>query len=462
MIRGIMNKIKTLFALSQILSGIQKDVIEKSLSTPMKDALELWNDIALGCAPWIKDGVHSCGVMQQLSLRLSILVSREIGLDVKNKAIEKTMKFLNKSVGEIVEYMTLYGGCLLRPIVYSSRIQFELIAQGNYIPTRFDLDKTLTGAVIVKHIQNGEKKYVLLEEHTFEKNNHTVKCSLYRNLEGYYTKVSLSSLPQTSNLTEEYTFENTSFPLIVEFRSPRVNNVDGSDCAVSLYSGAEDLIKDADEQYSRMIWEQKAKEAKIFIDRDLLSRHQNQRGESVETRLSPELKRVFVQIEGDASSDGKSITTYSPEIRTSAQNEAFQQILRRIELTLNVGKGTLSDMESTAQTATQYSGGRSELFAIVDKIEDEIEEKYHRAAEVFAHLAACYSLGDNNSEIVIEWNEDATRKDMSAAKSIALQELQNHIISNAEYRMMFFGESEEEASAKVPQITNDATPFAFG
>ena len=119
-------------------------------------------------------------------------------------------------------------------------------------------------------------------------------------------------------------------------------------------------------------------------------------------------------------------------------------------------------MESVQQTAEQYNGGRKKLYALVDQIEDEIETKYRQCADVLAHMAAAYRLGTNNSKITITWNEDATRKDMTAAKHLAMQEISAGVKNKWEYRWDFYGEDEAQAKANAPIEPVPADPFNFG
>jgi len=57
---------------------------------------------------------------------------------------------------------------------------------------------------------------------------------------------------------------------------------------------------------------------------------------------------------------------------------------------------------------------------------------------------------------------DAARKDPDQMRSAALLELQNGIISKAEYRMRIFGETQEEAESKVPETAAPALGSFFG
>jgi hypothetical protein len=215
-----------------------------------------------------------------------------------------------------------------------------------------------------------------------------------------------------------------------------------------------------------MDWEQEAGEKRIFADRDMFTKHTSRNGDTDTVVLDKSLNKLIQKIDGDGSANGEKIHEYSPELRTEAQNAYLQQVFRRIELTLNIGKGTVSDAEAVQQTATQYSGGRQELFAIVDKIEDEIAAKYEEVAEVFAYMAEAYGIkgapaaSHKTEELyTIKWNDDQTRKDIQLAKQTALQEISAGVMNKWEYRRDFYGEDEAQAKANVPPDPIAPSPF---
>lgn len=455
-IRGFFMNILQLFSKTTIqdITGI-----DTNISVAMYNAIKLWESMMSGNAPW-NDKAPPCGVLEQISGKLSLLVSREIGLKVENQSILGVMNHLNKNVDKIVDYIALLGSCLVRPIFSNGRLQYEIIPLGNYLPISYDFDGTLTGALILKEIVNGSKKWLLTEEHCYIGTMHSVKCRLYSN-NGTLRETSLTNCPQTAELTPEYAWLEVKQPMIIEFRNHAINKIDGSNVPVAIIAGAEQLIKAADEQFERMNWEQKGGELRVWADRDMFMKRQKRNGETVGVKMTSELNRLVVQIEGDGSKEGKKIVEHSPQLRTAQQNEMLQQIFRRIELTCKLGKGTISDMESVQQTATQYSGGRQELYAIVDSIEDEIESKYQQCADVLAHMGAAYKLGANNSKIKVTWNDDQTRKDVTAAKTMAINEVSAGVRNKWEYRRDFFGEDEAQAKANTP-IMEAPDAFSFG
>jgi A118 family predicted phage portal protein len=441
--------------------------IETNITAEMYRKITLWAGMMSGHAPWNAEA-KPCGILPQIAGRLNYFVTREIGLDVKNEAIKKPMEHLNKNIDKIVEYIVLMGGGLLRPIYAQNKLQYEIIPLGNYLPTQYDFDGTLTGAIVLKQIVTPKKNYLLCESHNYDGLKHNVELKLYENESGILRQVPLTSCKQTAELTPKYSWIKCGRPMIVEFRSHQINKIDGSNIPVALIDDAIDLIEKADKQFARMDWEQEAGEKRIFADRDMFAKRISRNGEIETVVMSKTLNKLVQKIDGDGSGNGEKIHEYSPELRTTAQNEYLQQIFRRIELTLNVGKGTVSDAESVQQTATQYSGGRQELFAIVDKIEDEIAAKYEDTALVFAYMAAAYGVqgaprGNARPEelYTIKWNDDQTRKDIQQAKQTALQEISAGVLNKWEYRRDFYGEDEATAKANVPPEPELAAPFGL-
>jgi len=441
--------------------------VDANISAEMYRRISLWADMMRGKAPWNKEA-PACGILPQIAGRLNYFVKREITLDVKNEALEKPLKHLNKNIGRVVEYITLLGGGLLRPIFAANKLQYEIIPLGNYLPTQYDFDGTLNGAIILKTIAEKKRQFILCEIHNYDGLNHNVRSKLYEETDGTLRPVPLTACAQTAEITPEYTWSKCGRPMIIEFRSNVTNKIDGSNVPVALIDAAVDLIERADEQLARMDWEQEAGEKRVFADRDMFTKRKLKNGDTDEVILGATLNKLLVKIDGDGSADGSKIHEYSPELRTEAQEKYLQAIYKRIEQTINIGKGTVSDAEQLQQTATQYTGGRQELYAIVDDIEDEIAAKYADAAEVFAYMAEAYQLDgapkaqhETDELYTIKWNDDQTRKDIIQSKQIAMQEISSGVLNKWEYRRDFYGEDEETAKANVPPEPIAAEPFGL-
>jgi len=439
------------FTLKKLALGESKESI---ISAEMEEHINLWGEIISGKAYWNKDA-KCCGVIDGIAGAISDPVSEEMSITSENKRLEETMQDLSSRATDIVQYMALCGSCVVRPVYAAGQLKYEIVRLGNYIPVSYDLDGTLTGAIITKQFEEKGKNYVLVEKHNWDGKNHHVELVLYNtDGSGDYKPCSLESTEKTTGLTPEYTYENVERPFLVEFRNRKTNNIDGSNIPVAIYSGRENLLEDADRQYCRMNWEQEAGEKKVFASSDLFRSRQGEEG----VRITPALQKLLVKV-SDAGADEK-IQEYSPALRTAEQVAAFQEILRRIEISCKLGKGTLSNLEDARMTATQYQGGKKVLYTTVDSFESELEKKYRACAWIFAYLLTAYERVKFDPEITVSYN-DAARKDPDQMRQAALLEVTNGIISKAEYRMRIFGETKEDAEARVPE-TPPALEGYFG
>lgn len=434
--------------------------ISDLLSDEMQNAINLWLSMAQGKAPWNKD-LKPSGVIPTIVGAISDPVSEEIVVESKNARLDEVMKKLDERIPEIVHNMVTVGGCLVRPIYSEGKITFELIKLGYYIPTHYNLDGTLTGAVICKSIVDGNRKFLLLEKHDFqnkiieekEVGVHSVTLELYR-IEGRnFFKVNLSSCSKTMDLTEYYEWEGVKKPFIVELRNPKANEIDNSNVPVSIYAGHENLIEDCDRQYQEINIEQINGRSVVFADEDMFRERQGMDGKKKKVPLTSALHRLIVKINGNGLAEQK-IQTHSPALRTEQQISAYQQILREIENVCRLGKGTLSNLQEAIQTATQYKGGKSVLYNTVDVYESEIERKYHELAYVFAYMLSVYEGIPFNDEINVTYDE-SDRKDTAMQRLEDMQEVSQGIMRKDEYRMKHYGETEEEARTNLPEQTTD-------
>ena len=152
-----------------MLSYFHKTTIEEvtgintNISAAMYDHIKLWAELMSDHAPWSNEA-KACGILPQIAGRLNYFVTRELGLEVKNDAIAAPLKHLNKNIDKVVEFIVYMGSSLLRPIYTNNKLQYETIPLGNYLPTRYDFDGTLTAAVIFKQFSEKQKNIYSLRK----------------------------------------------------------------------------------------------------------------------------------------------------------------------------------------------------------------------------------------------------------------------------------------------------------
>ncbi len=422
------------------------------VSSEMKEAIDLWANIYSHAADW-NDKYPSCGSVDTIGGALGSAIGEEITIETENAYISPALKKLDENSYSLVNYIVAQGSSVVRPVFSNGRLQFEIIPLGNYLPTGYDFDGTLTGCVILRHIFFDGDKYLLCEKHTYADRKHEVIAQLYKAMGGILKSIALTAIDQTKDITPYYVWDNVDRPMIVEFRNRSNNKIDGTKVPCAMICGTEPMIEMADKQFYRINWEQEGGEMKVFADNDLFQPIQGSTNKSVKADIDPEMKRLFVKFNGDVNATQK-IITHAPTLRTDAQALALQEIFKRIEQSCGVGRGTLSDEQDVQQTATQYTGGKKSFYSMVDVIESELEEKYKDCAYVFAYMASAYLGVKFDPEVTVKFN-DLIRKDPVQMKQIAMQEVAASLKGRHEYRMEFYGEDEATARMNTPEQTVD-------
>ncbi len=439
--------------------------INSCLTPYMKDAVLLWQNMYQGAAAWHTNGVIPCGVEKSIVERIATPISEEINLEVKNANIERVMKKLNQSSHTITDFLVSFGSCLMRSVYSNSRVQFELVKLGNYVPISYDIDGTLTSCAVLTGIEEGDKKFTLIETLRYENGISYVESKLFEN-SSYGGKtslkeVSLTACQKTEQISPSFQWNGVKLPMFVEFRTRQTNRIDGSNVPTALISGAEDLIRQADEQWERINWEQEGGKMRVFADSDLFRKRQGDKENFSAPSITSKMNKLFVLLNGDNTEGGEKIKEHAPALRIEQQARALQEILKRIEQTVGLGRGTLSDLENVQQTATQYTGSKKALYNKVDQFESEYEEKYKDCAYVFAYMESAYNGTPFNDEIEIKFN-DMARKDPQSEKTEDLLEVQQGIMSKEEFRMKWYGEDIETAKAKVEEMKSKEPEPMFG
>lgn len=436
-----MNKKQPLEQLIGLDCGIGEDMLQ---------AIYLWNDIFKGNAPW-NNKDPSCGIVDCISGILSSTIGEELLVSSDNAELSGIVNFLNENSYKIVEQTAVIGGTLLRPIFEDDTVAVEILPLGNYIPLKYNSKGLLVKCNIFKPITIKKDRYVLKEQHSYIKKTHTIETKLFKITGTVHKEVSLSTLDATADISPLVIWENVDFPFIVEVRNRKINKVDGSNVPVSLISGLEHLIKQADEQWGRMVWEQKAGKLKLHVHEDLLLKDENGK-----VRVDDEIKDLFVKFDS-GSEDGSMWAVFNPGFRTAEQDLFLQQILRRIEVSSGIGKGSLSDMQDIKMTATQYTGGKKMFFSTIDTMENEIAQKYKQVAKVITYMLNAINGTNDTDEITVTYN-DITRQDVMTIKQVDMQEVGLGLLSEWEYRVKHYGEDEATAKANASTSTDDITP----
>ena len=226
----------------------------------------------------------------------TITEERTVGNPERADYLNSQYKKLKKQLRKQIEYGIAKGGLVIKPYVVTNTptnsegvdsdltptidIEFDFVQADAFYPLAFNASGKITEAAFVQTKVEQNQIYRKLEYHKWENNVLTVINKAYKsnNIRANEIdngdlgeEVSLKDIPEWKDLKEKAVIKNVTQPLFAYFKMPEANTIDtASPLGVSGFSKAVSLIKDADMQYSRLLWEYEAGELAIDIDRDAL------------------------------------------------------------------------------------------------------------------------------------------------------------------------------------------------
>lgn len=141
---------------------------------------------------------------------------------------------------------------------------------------------------------------------------------------------------------------------------------------------------------------------------------------------------------------------FSPALRDVSILNGLNDLLMRIEDTCGLARGTFSNPQSEARTATEIKILKQRSYATVSDTQKSLEAALTGLIEAMNILTTLYHLApEGNYETAFNW-DDSIIVDMDSEVAIKLQEVAAGIMSREEYRMWRYGEDEETARKNLP------------
>lgn len=394
-----------------------------------------------------------------------------------NEQYEKLKRQLRKQV----EYGIAKGGLVIKPYVVinkrdenstngpkaTAQIEFDFIQADAFYPLAFDASGNITEAAFLQTKADKNIIYRRLEYHKWDGNIVTVINKAYkssnRDTQGDMSgidlgqEVPLTEVPEWKDIPAETKIRDVDKPLFAYFKMPEANTIDvSSPLGVSGYSRSVQLIKDADMQYSRLLWEYEAGEMAIDIDRDALNFREgtDSKGDPVRHSVMSVLQqRLYRKVDLGESS---TYEPYAPTLRDTQYIQGLNTILMRIEDVNGLSRGTLSDASSEARTATELKILKQRSYQTNADIQTALEYTLKDVIYIMDVYCDLYNITPKGEyDVNFEW-DDSIIVDIDVELNKRMTLLQNGLISKLELRQWYFGETERQAQEALQKIQQDA------
>ena len=425
--------------------------VEVAVSDKMANEIDLWAKMYKNEPPWKEKNIKLCGLPAAIAGEFARLATLELKTEVTgNDFINEEYQAVVSDIRKYTEYACAKGGLAMKPYASEGHIEVDMVQADRFFPTKFNSRGEVTAAVFAESLTVGKKVYTRLEYHQHEgtmyhiNNKAFVKQDL-DNVEVLGKEVPLTAVPEWANLQEEVTLKNVKMPLFAYFKIPNANNVDDtSPLGVSVYSRAINDIKEADNQWTRLLWEFEGSE--LAIDADITLFKKDDKGNYEFPKGKDRLFRMM-----DLDDNAEKYKVFAPAIRDENLINGFNAILRRIEFNVGLAYGTLSDPNTVDKTAEEIKASKQRSYSTVSDIQKSLQtalEQLVYAIDVMAQLSGL--SGRKKYEMRFDW-DDSIVTDREQDRKQDIQDVSMGIMRPEEYRAKWYGETVEQARKNLPE-----------
>lgn len=449
--------------------------IDIAISSKLEAKIREWGNIYENKAPWLNKDVKSLELGSSIASEFVRLTTAEMKTEITGSArasfLQEQYKKMLKNLSDNLEKGDARGGIIFKPYVKNGQIFIDFVIQGNFYPISFDDTGKIISIVFATQKTEGNYIYTRLEYHRLEGTDYYISNTAYKsnNNSSLGKKINLSEIPEWKDIEKEVKIENIEKPLFAYYKPPIANNIDTkSPLGIAVFAKAVNLIKDADEQYGRIIWEYEASEKAVYASIEALKPKKeiirDEEGKRVKWE-TPKLKeRLFKAIDISKTNGEDFFQDYSPEIRDEAFWRGLNKILERIEFNVGLAYGTLSEPAFSDKTATEIKTSKQRSYVTVSRMQENLQDSLEDLIYAIDVLTTLYSLAPAGVyQTSFEWG-DSVLTDTQVEQTIQMQEVGQGLRSKLRYIMWRYGLTEQQAQEELDRIQEEKMSIqeAFG
>lgn len=462
-LKGVWGRV---FGFDSVASSLGGDVM---VSSKMQAAIDQWWKMFENRPPWVsEEDIPTISLPSAVAGEIARLVTVEAEssltgsprADYLNKPWQEMMGDLRRQV----EFASAGGHLVFKPYVDEGGLTIDYVKAGRFIPTAYTSRGEINGGVFVERVRRGKIWYTRLEKHEMAGDGYHIVNEAYASSqeEQLGREIPLTQVPEWSKLAPVLTIKYSTadggealleHPLFAVFNMPMANTIDpDSPLGPSIYSRATGPIEQADRQYGRTLWEYEGGELAVDASAGAL---RADKGGKTDATGRPVLEmphgreRLFRELNLDGGNGADLYQVFSPALRDASLFNGLNKLLQRIEFNCYLSYGTLSDPQSVEKTAEEIKMSKQRSYSAVCDIQKALETALRRVAWIMDIYASVYGLAPAGAvNPAFAWG-DAVTVDTDKEREQMRQDCRDGAAQWWEYRMRFYGETEEVAKQKV-------------
>lgn len=332
--------------------------------------------------------------------------------------------------------------------VISGTVDIEYIEGDCIFPLTWEKQDVIECAFVTEKVIRGKKYKIFAIHKKGEDGTYHIEQHVFLDTGTGHelTAEERAAVPGLADLVEEVE-TGDSRPQFVIDRLNLANPDSSNPMGVSLYSGVLDTLRKMDIEYDSYNSEFELGRKRLFVAPELLGGN-DQTFDPVDV--------VFYQLpEGYFDKTNEAIHESNPALRTAEHSQAIDDDLRYFSSRIGFGATHYRYTASGVTTATQVISENSDLFRTVQKHEAKLAQAIEDLVRVIIRLGNVIGMGlKEDAEITIRF-DDSIVQDKEAERKQDMADVAAGIMSPAEYRAKWYGETLEQAQGNLPAGEDD-------
>lgn len=227
-----------------------------------------------------------------------------------------------------------------------------------------------------------------------------------------------------------------SGPNIFDYNSP---------FGVSIVSGAEDVLMALDSAFDNFVNDFQLGRKMVFMNKSMFGADGAAPQETGES--------LFITVGDKLTEKSSLMQEYNPALRTSENAEGVQKALDMFSLMVGLGTHHYQFDHGTIKTATEFVGERQDMVQNAYREMISIKEALKTVTKAMLWIGRNILAQPVNPDAKITIQaDDSYIIDSEAEKAEWREDISLGLRSKTEYRMRFYGETEEEAAAAIAKV----------
>lgn len=228
-----------------------------------------------------------------------------------------------------------------------------------------------------------------------------------------------------------------------------VNPISGNNgMGCSVFAGAIDNLKGVDLAYNNLNSDFWLGQKKVFLNKNMLA------DMSGDKKVAPdEVNQQLFYYIGETMDDGTGksmVQEHNPDLRVADNTAGIQAQLDYLSFKVGFGTKHYQFNSGSIVTATQYTGDKQDLIQNAHKHFIKVESFLHRLVKTILWIGHSFidERVDENAHISVVFDQSPL-VDENAERQRDKDDVSAGLMQKWEYRVKWYGETEEEAKAKL-------------